>query len=263
MDDDKLYNVFLNNNHSTKQEKILVNYNYNVVESIIKKLGTNKKKIELLELGVGKGYFTQACMIHNQKSDVKINYSAFDRNLDMLENLANFDRKIKTYSGDLPEIPIKGKKFDVVYCAFVVEHLHNGPEIFELISNIKKILNDGGLIVFFTPNALQQKFEFFNIDYTHHYPTTSRNVAMAFYDCNIMDVHVQKINGLCTYKGFENPFIRLAHKTIFKLYSYQLFAWIFAPVYRVPLWDLNNFFYRVFCFFKEENLMFVARYDKK
>ena len=114
------------------------------------------------------------------------------------------------------------------------------------------------MIVFFTPNALSQKFEFFNIDYTHHYPTTSRNVAMAFYDCNINDVQVQKINGLCTYKYFYNPIVRLAHKAIFKLYSYRLFAFIFQPFYKVPLYDLNNFFYRVFCFFKEENLMFMA-----
>lgn len=260
--DDGLYNIFLNNNHSTIQEKILVKYNLNVVKSIMKRLNTRKKRIELLELGVGKGYFAQACMLYNQTSETKIRYSAFDRNIDMLNNLANFDKNISTYTGELPKLKIQRKKFDVVYCAFVVEHLSNGVEVFELINNIKKVLNDGGLIVFFTPNALTQKFEFFNIDYTHHYPTTARNVSMAFYDCNIMDVDVQKINGLCTYRGFENPFIRLAHKSIFKLYSYRLFASIFSPLYRIPLHDLNNFFYRVFCFFKEENLMFVARYKK-
>lgn len=260
--DDGLYNIFLNNNHTTGHEKLLVSYNYNVVESVVKKLGTSKKKIELLELGVGKGYFAQACLQYNQKNEKNIKYSAFDRNSDMLKNLSNYDKSIKTYSGNLPNLPIKGKKFDVVYCAFVVEHLESGVEVFELINNIKKVLNDGGLVVFFTPNALSQKFEFYNIDYTHHYPTTIRNVSMAFYDCNVMDVDVQKINGLCTYRGFQNPIIRIAHKALFKLYSYRLFSLVFKPVYRVPLHNLNNFFYRVFCFLKEENLMFMATVKK-
>lgn len=166
--DDELYNVFLNNNHSNKQEKILVDFNLNVVKYLMKRFDAGKKdKIELLELGVGKGYFAQACMVYNQKSDVKINYSAFDRNIDMLKNLSKVNKDIKTHRGELPGLSIKHKKFDIVYCAFVVEHLKNGLEVYELINNIKKILNDGGLIVFFTPNALSQRFEFYNIDYTH------------------------------------------------------------------------------------------------
>lgn len=262
--DDELYNVFLNNNHSNKQEKILIDFNLNVVEYITKHFDAGeKKRIELLELGVGKGYFAQACMLYNQKSDVKIRYSAFDRNIDMLKNLSKISKSIDTHRGELPGLAIKGKKYDIVYCAFVVEHLRNGLEVYELINNIKKHLNDGGLIVFFTPNALAQGFEFYNIDYTHTFPTTSRNVTMAFNDCSITDVEVLKINGLCTYKGFQNSIVRRFHKLVFKLYSYRLFSYIAAPFYKVPLYSLSNFFYRVFCLFKEENLMFIATYNKK
>jgi ubiquinone/menaquinone biosynthesis C-methylase UbiE len=255
------YNVFLNNYHTTKQEKILVKYNYRVVQYIIEKLGfKNKKNIEVLELGVGKGYFAKACFMYSQKHHLNIKFSAFDRNKDMLNNLTKFNKEIKTYSGELPGLKIgSNKKFDVVYCAFVVEHLKNGLEIYELIENIKRVLKDNGLIIFFTPNALSQKFEFFNIDYTHHYPTTSRNVAQAFYDCDITDVKVLKINGLCTYKNFHNPIVRILHKFIFTFYSYKLFAFLSRPFYRVPLYRLNNFFYQVFCFFKEENLLFIAK----
>lgn len=259
---DELYNVFLNNSHTTKQEKILIRYNLSVVNSIVGRVKSSKKKIDLLELGVGKGYFAQACREYNETSETEIKYSAFDRNKEMLRQLTKSDKTIKTYSGELPKLIIKNKKFDIIYCAFVVEHLKNGLEVYDLINNMKKLLNDGGLIVLFTPNALSQKFEFYNIDYTHQYPTTARNVTMAFRDCSIDDVKVTKINGLCTYKGFENQALRIVHKAIFSLYSYRLFAMIARPIYRLPLYDLNNFFYKVFCFFKEENLMFVARYNK-
>jgi len=259
---DELYNVFLNNNHTTKQEKMLISYNLNVINSILKRLKSNKKKIDLLELGVGKGYFAQACREYNETGEIEIKYSAFDRNKEMLRQLTESDKTIRTYSGELPKLTIKNKKFDIIYCAFVVEHLKNGLEVYDLINNMKKLLNDGGLMVLFTPNALSQRFEFYNIDYTHQYPTTARNVTMAFKDCNIEEVKVTKINGLCTYKGFENQILRVTHKVLFSLYSYRLFSAVLQPFYRTPLYDLNNFFYRVFCFFKEENLMFVARYNK-
>ncbi|HSX30428.1 MAG TPA: class I SAM-dependent methyltransferase [Candidatus Saccharimonadales bacterium] len=255
------YNVFLNNYHTTRQERILLKFNYRVVQYITRDLNLkDKKKIDVLELGVGKGYFAKACFAYNQKHDTNIAYSAFDLNRDMLDNLTKFNKQIQTYNGKLPDLKIEsGKKYDVVYCAFVVEHLKNGIEVYELVNNIKRILRDDGLIVLFTPNALSQKFEFFNIDYTHQYPTTSRNVAMAFYDCNITNVTCLKINGLCTYKNFHIPLVRMVHKFIFVFYNYKLLAFLMRPFYRVPLYSLHNFFYQVFCFFKEENLMFIAR----
>lgn len=262
--DEGLYNIFLNNSHTSWQEKLLIHFNQNVIEYALKDFDNGKKKtIDVLELGVGKGYFAQACRLYNEKNTKKIKYHAFDRNIDMLKNLSKIDPQIETHRGELPGLSIKNKKYDIVYCAFVVEHLKNGLEAYELINNIKKHLNDGGLIVFFTPNALSQRFEFYNIDYTHTFPTTSRNVTMAFNDCNITDVKALKINGLCTYKGFSNPVIRRLHKVIFKLYSYRLFSYLAAPFYRVPLYSLSNFFYRVFCLFKEENLMFIAKYEKQ
>ncbi len=258
----ELYNVFLNNNHTTTQEKILLNFNHRIVEYIVRNLNLkNKKTIEVLELGVGKGYFAKGCFAYNQKNNgAKINYSAFDRNKDMLENLAKYNKDIKTYRGELPNLNISPKKkFDVVYCAFVVEHLKNGLEVYEVINNIKKVLSDDGLIIFFTPNALSQGYEFYNIDYTHQYPTTARNVTMAFNDCDVTDVTCLKINGICTYKNFNNTFVRVLHKFVFAFYSYRLFAFLARPFYKVPLYRLNNFFYQVYCFFKEENLMFIAK----
>jgi len=257
----ELYDIFLENSHTARQEKILLNFNYRIVERLVKNLNhSSKNNIEILEIGVGKGYFAKACNTYSERNDKKINFSALDRNKAMLDNIKKYNKAIKTYQGELQNLTIKPKnKFDIVYCAFVVEHLSSGQEIYELINNIKKILNDGGLIVFFTPNALSQKFEFYNIDYTHQYPTTARNVAMAFYDCGINDVTCLKVNGLCTYKNFDNPFLRILHKFIFSFYSYKLFAFLASPFYKVPLYRLNNFFYQAYCFFKEENLMFIAR----
>jgi len=257
----ELYDVFLDNKHTVRQEKVLLEFNHTVLEYVVRLLGNqDKRRIELLELGVGKGYFAKACHRYSQEHDTKINYHAFDRNRAMLENVKRLNNSTKTYSGDLPNLSIEpNKKFDIVYCAFVVEHLNSGEEVHELITNIKKILNDDGLVIFFTPDALSQGFEFYNIDYTHQYPTTARNISTIFYDCGINDVTCLKVNGLCTYRYFYNPFLRILHKLIFALYSYRLWAFLARPFYKVPLYRLNNFFYQVYCFFKEENLMFVAR----
>lgn len=259
MSNNEMYGVFLDSSHTSFQERLTIGFNKNILKYILQNRKKTQKSVRVLEIGVGKGYFAKACHEYAEEFSISLIYDAFDRNEAMLRNVKNINKKTDTYVGELPKISITKKKYDIVYCAFVVEHLNSGVEVYDLITNVKKLLAPGGMIVFLTPDSMSQKFEFFNIDYTHHYPTTSRNVMMAFNDAGINNVIVQRINGLCTYRYFDNPVLRILHKLVFKLYSYRLFSVLCWPFYRVPLYRLDNFFYRVFCFAKEENLMFVAR----
>jgi len=246
------YNNFYHNPHPVPMQKLLIEFNCSLLNTLLGKLHKkNGESINILEIGPGKGYFYEA--VKRSKSD--ISYSALDSNLLMLESLGISS----TYLSQLPELPKFSKKFDIVYAAFVIEHLKSGKEIYEVISKIKGSINNDGLIVFLFPDCLKQKMEFWNMDYTHMYPTTKRNVAMAFYENGINDINLTEVHGLLMHKFFTNKFVHALLGVLLFFYNYHFFSKLFWIVYRKPLYDLGNFFYRVYAFFKQENLILIAK----
>jgi hypothetical protein len=240
------YDIFYKNMHSPFFEKILVRMNKNVIKSIAEEF-SEKKEISLLEVGPGKGYLYKAV----KQSNRKINYFALDRNKLILKSL---DTK-NTFVSVVPEMPDFKRKFDVIYAAYVIEHLKSGQEVYEFIRNAKKYLNTNGLIVLFAPDAIKQKMEFWNIDYTHIYPTTKRNITMALYENEITNIRIYNINGLLTHKLFKNNLIYFLLRFFLLFYNYKFFHFFsFSNKY-----DLYDIFYKVYCFVKEENLMVIAK----
>lgn len=243
------YDYFLNNEHSDIFQKILVKFNLNIVNYLYSSSSSVKNGLSILEVGPGKGYFFNAI----QKSELNINYSAVDRNENILKNLG-----IKSiYKSDLPSLPVFNKKFDIIYVSYVVEHLKNGREIFDFLSECYKYLKINGRVVLFVPNALRQKMEFWNIDYTHIYPTTKRNMTMALIESGFGKIISYDINGLLTYKYFTNYFLYKFVNIILYLYNYKFFQELFL-IFNFPKSNINDFFYKIYCFAKEENLMIVA-----
>ncbi|MCL2095035.1 class I SAM-dependent methyltransferase [Candidatus Saccharibacteria bacterium] len=238
---------------------MLLKNNINVVSYLMKQIGA-RKNVKVLELGPGKGYFYRACA-ELEGGGAKISYAAFDRNKDILNNLVKMglDKK-RIYWGESPDFKaVKREKYDMIYSAYMIEHLNNGGELYTMIKELKKLLNPGGMIVFLAPDAMKQKQEFWNIDYTHSYPTTRRNVSMAFYDNDIYDVNVIDLTGIFYFKYFYSKVLYRLFRMFIFFYNYRLMAAICKPVYRRPLHRLDNIFYRIYCYFKEENLMFICR----
>src|SRR5260221_7298914 len=173
----KRYDLFLNKAHPSWVQNFFSRYNRNIVSVLLSKL--DKTKISILEIGPGKGYFYQAIREHK----VPISYTALDQN----ENILKHVGAPSVYVGSAPNLPKFKKKFDIIYIAYVIEHLQDGRMVYELIQNCQKYVNPEGVIVFLVPDAMRQGMEFWNSDYTHSYPTSKRNVAMAFFDSGIPD----------------------------------------------------------------------------
>jgi Methyltransferase domain len=243
------YDIFYKNEHSPLMGRIMLSLNRSLLTFLLARAG-KQGELSVLEIGPGKGYFYRAC------ADVqRVCYSAVDRNWLMLSQLGIQN----VYEAECPQLPDFPSKFDIIYAAFVIEHLKSGQEIYSLIYNCQKNLAPGGMIVFQCPDVLGQKGEFWNMDYTHLYPTTKRNVAMAFYENGIQDVRIIPISGLLTNPHLFSPLAyRLLHLfTLF--YDYRVASFLARPFYRKQTFELDNVFYRLYCFAKQETLLVIAR----
>jgi len=251
----QLYDIFYTNIHPRWIQSILTRFNRNILSYIVTFFETDKK-LSLLEIGPGKGYFYQAT-----RSIPQIEYSAFDRNIQMLQKL----HISRMYRGEAPKLVNFKRKFHIIYISYVIEHLQNGEAVYELIRNCKKYLYPSGIIVMLAPNALSQGLDFWNEDYTHVYPTTKRNVAMAFYDNGMQDLKVLDFNDAALWVTSNWKiwiWIVFFSQILFYFYNYHFIITLLSPLYKKQEYELDNILHRLYLFVKAKNLMFIARYHK-
>ena len=124
----------------------------------------------VLEVGIGAGVFFQACRRRGWS------YTGVDRNASMVSGLDDAD----AICGQVPPFPeeVLKKRFNLIYSAFVLEHMRDGVQACEFMAACTKCLSAEGQIVILVPDALTLKTEFWSVDYTHTFPTTERNVTL-------------------------------------------------------------------------------------
>ena len=68
------------------------------------------------------------------------------------------------------------KKIDLIWMSHVLEHSPTWVDARNLLDDARKLLAENGSIVVIGPDAIDWGRQFWNIDATHGYPTTLRNV---------------------------------------------------------------------------------------
>lgn len=165
--------------------------------------------------------------------------------------------------GTLPFIDIPNE-MDIIFAGYVIEHLETGIQLYESLQRMKQHLSKDGIIVLLFPDSMKLKMEFWNIDYTHCFPTTKRNVNQAACDCGLYVDEWADINGILYSKKINNKFFNNSRRLLASFYSYDFFNSILGVFYDKPIWDLNNVFWRIYAMIKEYNVLFVLKKgDKK
>lgn len=247
------YDIFLNKSHPSWLKNVFRRYNENILKLLFSYF-PSVNKLSILEIGPGKGYFYQATRSYGKR----IAYSALDRSKSILEHLGIRS----TILGTAPKIPATNRKFDIIYAAYLIEHLKNGEEIYELIKNCKKNLRAKGIIVFIAPDVLSQKFEFYAADYTHGYPVTKRAVAMAFADNGLKDVDIYDfldVGPWLSHKPVIWIWSLLFIKTIMVFYNYHFASIIFSFLAGKKSYIYDNWFYKLYGFTKVKNIIFIGK----
>ena len=134
----------------------------------------------VLEIGPGHGYFAEHCRDSGFTYDFcdtspavfsKMNELGFQGQLGMIQDVA----------------PNLGR-FDMIWMSHVLEHSLSWLAAREMVATCRDLLNDNGVIVVVGPDALSWRREFWNVDWSHGYPTTVRNVCQLFSDVGLKNV---------------------------------------------------------------------------
>lgn len=128
----------------------------------------------VLEVGAGWGHFGEQCQARG------IRYEGIELNAAQAATLADGGLDVK--AGAVPPYP-SGPLVDVVWMSHVLEHATGYEHAREMVSGALERLRPGGALVVISPDLFSWRWEFWNVDWSHGFPTTARRVAQLMQDC--------------------------------------------------------------------------------
>jgi SAM-dependent methyltransferase len=81
-----------------------------------------------------------------------------------------------------PPIPAKDGSCAVLYADQVLEHMSGIDAARAFVAEALRALTPGGILFVVVPDYLKERGFFWDIDYTHNFPTTERRVRQLLYD---------------------------------------------------------------------------------
>lgn len=87
------------------------------------------------------------------------------------------DQGFDGHLGTVSDFLASSKKFDLIWLSHVLEHSPTWVDARQLLSDVAGLLSQTGTIVIIGPDAQCWRREFWNVDATHGFPSTLRNVV--------------------------------------------------------------------------------------
>lgn len=225
----KSHGAFVQNMEAKRQERIL--------DWIVPFLKI-KEKVQALEVGVGIGLFAVACRQRGW------HYVGIDRNEKMACELG---RDLPVLVGEVPPLPdgVVPGSFDLAYAAFIFEHLADGLQGYAFACELNRALKPDGVLVLVVPDALSLGLEFWNLDYTHRYPTANRNVSQILLECGL------RIERIARYRG--------AGWIGWRYWLARGVGWFYSYRFWQVLLRTDAVPYSVYQYLKQDMLVFICR----
>ena len=158
----------------------------------------------ILEIGPGHGYFAEHC-----KSNGLI-YEFCDTSPAVFNKMEELG--YTGHLGLLSDLLPKLGKYDMVYMSHVIEHSPSWIDARKLLEDCQKVLSCNGKLVIVSPDLLSWKHEFWNVDWSHGYPTSVRNLSQLCSDVGYIDIEAKHHRN-----GSSNIFIRGIFRLLAKI----------------------------------------------
>ncbi|MHB0867596.1 MAG: class I SAM-dependent methyltransferase [Thermoleophilia bacterium] len=196
---------------------------------------------EVLELGVGKGFFARVCREHGHP------YQGVEANSEQCRLLG--EEGLSVTCGAVPPVPVERPDdgFGLVYSAHLLEHLAGSQAVHELLGQCAGLLAENGVVAMLFPDAMALGKHFWNCDYTHAFPTTERRVGQAMADAGLQVMAAHRLCG--HYTGPRRLLARAAAQPVM-LKAAQ-------TITRDP--ERRDFFYRGWMYLQQDILLIASR----
>lgn len=144
----------------------------------------------MLEIGPGQGTLAALAV------EAGWQYSAVEPSAILAEQLRA--RGLNVIEAFTPPIPAADASVDVIYADQVLEHMSGIDAARALTAEARRALAPGGVFFVVVPDYLKERGFFWDIDYTHNFPTTERRVRQLLYDGGFEMAHVVRSIGVAT-----------------------------------------------------------------
>jgi SAM-dependent methyltransferase len=143
--------------------------------------GRSLRDLDFLEVGVGHGY----CALEAQAMGARYRALEMSRALVDRANAAGLDAEC----GRLPPLPphLEGKA-DVVWMSHVLEHARDWVEARQMAEAALHALRRGGHFVVIAPDCMDWGVEFWNVDWSHGFPTTAKRCIELLSDAGFVNL---------------------------------------------------------------------------
>lgn len=171
---------FFYNCKVTKMGQWLISLQIQSIVNIIFKHIDSKFVNKILDIGFGRGpYFKEL-----KKRTYSVEYFAIEPNEKLRDAALKMGCNV-CVEYKVPPLPVEitNKKYDVIILSHVIEHLKNYSNVVLLFNELKKVLNIDGLIFVSAPDINDYRCDFYNVDYSHEYPTSLRRINKLVEDC--------------------------------------------------------------------------------
>ena len=122
-------------------------FRVNYAKNILEKLDLNSAEINILDVGCGGGILTEEIA---KMGFIPTGIDPSEQSLNIaVKHAKESNLKIKYEKGTGENLPFQNNSFDVVFCCDVLEHVRDLPKV---ISEISRVLKNGGLFIYDTFN---------------------------------------------------------------------------------------------------------------
>ena len=147
----------------------------------------------MLEVGPGHGSLAALAIEAGWK------YSAIEPSQVLADRLRAAG--IQVVQAMTPPIPAADASCRVLYADQVLEHMSGIDTAIQFVAEARRVIEPGGVFFVVVPDYLKERGFFWDIDYTHNFPTTERRVRQLFHDGGFQTEKVLRSIGVATGLG--------------------------------------------------------------
>jgi SAM-dependent methyltransferase len=166
----------------------------------------------VFEVGAGHGFFAEACR------DLRLRYSGCEMNEAQAVNLR--ERGFAVGTATVPPVPA-GPQVDCVWMSHVLEHMRDHVEARDAVSSAADRLRPGGCLVVISPDIASWKWNFWDVDWSHGYPTSLRRVRELLEDAGLEIIAARYHTAT-----IETSFSAIVLSWLFRLIPYRSLDWV-------------------------------------